>query len=436
MAISEERRQVEKELRKVEEERLAIKREKERIQFEKEKAELERQRRELEERQRKDREEQVRKEKEQKEQQQAAEQKALEKQVLAEKERENESSEQQSARDTDSTIVNQQQEQRARQRVLDVVKKRVEREKEQNANTVAASENSAIRVSEADAEQNYFHRIILYIKSDLLQPVAANKELKSYCSSGKRKIKPKLGQLTNSQSQIFKIIKEIGDVLEASKSNDLCYRWLLNAVAKAIVSQAETETSVSIMSAYPLGTVGLFLMSRHPLLLDLLIARIVKKCPYVIGFNCSIDTEEGRIKMGYKRDTDNKWEDDGQYGERMSGIAAVWSVMTSVGFPIGRGAIHPYPLYHSWTFISRTLNIAPANLTNVHFAVIASWWEIVSQRFLDAYGIQGHKMLNLAWDKCTVAVSDKRYPAAARLRIMGEQWLKTGKTGLERPREV
>ncbi|KAK9356204.1 GLE1-like protein-domain-containing protein [Lipomyces doorenjongii] len=290
-------------------------------------------------------------------------------------------------------------------------------------------------IDEAKAEQDYYHKLILYIKSDILAPVAADKALKTYCSTNKRKVKPKLGQLTNSRQQIRKILGELNVIIdEAKEKSDLCYNWLLNFLSKSIVSQAETETTVSPMSAFPLGTLAVFMMSKHYKLRDLLIARIVKKCPYVIGYSCSIDTEEGRIRMGYKR-IEGKWEDDAMYCERMGGIASVWGVMTQIGFPLNSNISHPYPLYHSWTFISRMLNLPPASLTNAHFTVMASWWELTARRFLIAYGKEGHKLLTTVWDAWTRAASDKRYPAAARLRILGEQWQEHGETGLVRPEE-
>ncbi|KAK9325206.1 GLE1-like protein-domain-containing protein [Lipomyces orientalis] len=288
---------------------------------------------------------------------------------------------------------------------------------------------------EAKAEQDYYHRLILYIKSDILAPVAANKEWKAYCSTTKRKIKPKLGQLTNSRQQIRKILGELTVIVdEAQGKSNLCYKWLLNFLSKSIVSQAETETTVSPSSAFPLGTLAVFMMSKHDVLRDLLIARFVKKCPYVVGYTCSVDTEEGRIRMGYKR-IEGKWEDDAMYCERMGGMASVWGVMTQMGFPLNANMSHPYPMYHSWTFVSRMLNLPPESLTNAHFTVMASWWELTARRFLVAYGKQAHKLLTTVWDAWTRAASDRRYPAAARLRILGELWQEHGETGLIRPEE-
>lgn len=220
-----------------------------------------------------------------------------------------------------------------------------------------------------------------------------------------------------------------------NKGPDIAYRYTLNAFSKALVDQAETETIVSPVSAYPLGTLTVFLMGQHPLLRDILIARIVKKCPYVIGYTCSIDTVEGRIRMGYKR-IDDKWEEESQYCERMGGIAMIWAAMTGMSLGPTSVLAQPYPMHHSWTFAARLVNTPVAQLTNAHYTVAAAWWDINAERFSAAYGEQSKKILMLMWDNWTAAVAEKRFPAAARLRLLGETWMTTGKLGIERPTDV
>ncbi|KAK7207711.1 GLE1-like protein-domain-containing protein [Myxozyma melibiosi] len=289
-------------------------------------------------------------------------------------------------------------------------------------------------IDEAKAEKDYYTKLIAYIKTEIVGAVAKDKPLQKRCSEIRRKVKPKLGQITNSHTQIRKIIGELKLLLEEVQEAgpDLAYRYVLNAFSKAVVDQAETETIVSPTSAFPLGTLCIYLMSQHPLLRDLLIARFVKKCPYVIGYTCPINTEEGRIRMGYKR-VDDKWEDETQYCERMGGIMMVWAAMTGMGN--ATQSVQPYPMIHSWTFAARIMNTPVDQLTNAHYTVAAAWWDLNAQRFLAAYGMQSQKMLTLMWDKWTAAASEKRYPAAARLRLLGETWRDTGNLGIARPME-
>lgn len=262
------------------------------------------------------------------------------------------------------------------------------------------------------------------IKKDIKEPVANNVEIKKLCNKCKRQINPKFGQLTPSVSHTKQISEEFVQIFnEAKQHSELVYLWLLNFFAKSIVRQAENETIVAPQSALPLGMLAARIMSVFPELTDLIVARFVKKCPYVIGFTCDIETEQGRERMAWRK-PGGKWEDETVYSERMGGIASVYAAITQIRFTAP--AENPRPISYSWTMIARLLNTETEKLTNTHFTVAASWWEVVAVRFLSTYGIQGRKMLRAAWDPWTASCGDKRYPAGARLRLMGEEWQKTG----------
>lgn len=262
------------------------------------------------------------------------------------------------------------------------------------------------------------------IKKDIKEPVLSNAEIKKLCNKCKRQINPKFGQLTPSVSHTKQVSEEFVQIFnEAKQHSELVYLWLLNFFAKSIVRQAENETIVAPQSALPLGMLAAKIMSVFPELTDLLVARFVKKCPYVIGFTCDIDTEQGRERMAWRK-PGGKWEDETVYSERMGGIASVYAAITQIRFTAP--AENPRPISYSWTMIARLLNTETQKLTNTHFTVAASWWEVVAVRFLSTYGIQGRKMLQAAWDPWTASCGDKRYPAGARLRLMGEEWQKTG----------
>lgn len=305
---------------------------------------------------------------------------------------------------------------------------RKEKEEEERKAKEKAEKEGYTMWSKVDGEFKYYKDKIEAIKSNILAPVSKNSDLKKVCFNVKRHLKPKLGQLTDSKQQLKMILSEVDKILNDAKNhNELAYKWAINFFAKAIVAQAEAEVSVKIQAALPLGTLALQVMVRHIDLVDFLLARFVKKCPHVIGFSCAIDTEEGRKRMGWKRPDGEKWEDETMYSERMAGICSVWTVINQAKLSAAHNQKHPYPISHSWRFIARHLNRDTSTLTNTDFAVVAAWWEIASDRFLQAYGKQGAKLLNLVWDSWTASCTDKRYPAAARLRLLGEDWVNLGK---------
>ncbi|CUS24382.1 LAQU0S16e00430g1_1 [Lachancea quebecensis] len=278
-----------------------------------------------------------------------------------------------------------------------------------------------------DTFKHYKHKI-KGIKSEIVEPVKKDANLKSILSKHKRRINPKFGQLTNSEQHLVAISSELSLLVDETKANHLGYQWILNFIAKALVSQAETEVRVKPESALPLGKLALNLLARYPELLDFLMARFVKKCPLVIGFTCNIDSEEGRYKMGWKRAQNDSWEEETSYDERMGGIATLFSVITRLPLPpdIISSQVHPLPIAHSWQMLARFANTPTDLLTNTHFVVLGSWWDAAAAQFVQAYRTQAHKLLRLITNELTNAVAERKYVGAARLRILSEDYETSG----------
>lgn len=267
------------------------------------------------------------------------------------------------------------------------------------------------------------------IKKEIVEPVKkADPSLKSLLSRHKRKVNPKFGQLTNSSAHLLTIQQELCSLVDQTQDNELAYLWILNFIAKAMVHQAETEVRVKPESALPLAKLAINLMVRYDELHGLLMARLVKKCPFVIGYTCNIDTESGRQNMGWKRRADDKWEEDTSYDERMGGMVTFFAVITRVPLPpeLVNSHSHPMPISGSWHMVARIANTRSSLLTNTHFVILGSWWDAAAAQFLQAYGNQGIKLLQLLGDGLTSAVADRKYVGAARLRILLEEWQTTG----------
>ncbi|QLL34804.1 hypothetical protein HG536_0H01790 [Torulaspora globosa] len=270
---------------------------------------------------------------------------------------------------------------------------------------------------------------IVSIKRNIIEPVKkADPALKTLLSRHKRKVNPKFGQLTNSNAQLQNIQRELCTLVDQTKDNQLAFLWILNFIAKAMVRQAETEVRVKPESALPLGKLAVNLMVQYPELKELLMARFVKKCPFVIGYTCSIDSESGRQDMGWKRKADDKWEEDTFYDERMGGMITLFAVITRLPLPQEHinTQSHPMPISNSWHMIARIANTPRNLLTNSHFVVLGFWWDAAASEFIEAYGNQGNKLLQLIGENLTASVAERKYVGAARLRILLEEWHTTG----------
>lgn len=209
----------------------------------------------------------------------------------------------------------------------------LKQKKQQELEKTAKTEKEAQLLSQRASSQTDFLRIeklflkykqdIADIKLNVVEKLEQLPEVKKHTNQLRRKINPKFGQLSNSYTQLKKISSEVTQFIQMAKSNELAFKWILNFVAKAVVDQAEKEVTVKPTAALPFRfRLTYQLLISFPEFEYYLTARFIKKCPYIIGYSSTIETEAGRLRMGYKR-TNNQWEDSGKYAERVSGICTV-----------------------------------------------------------------------------------------------------------------
>lgn len=307
-------------------------------------------------------------------------------------------------------------------------KEEARKEEARKAQAEAAAANPGFTdQSQVAREFAHYKDLIAKYKQELVGPVSAQPALKTLCFGYKTKIKTKLGQLTYTKAKVTQTRTEINGLFsEARTHGELVLGWVMNCYAKAMVSHAEGQAHLAVQTAVPLAMVTILLWTDFKELGEFVIARLVKKCPQIIGYGCSIDTEEGRLRMGYKRE-DSRWESQESYSERIAAMTALFAAMTQTKLGQKLGIKHPYPIQHSWVFLARQINKQRDLLLNADYAAVAAWWDICCERFQLAYGKQGTKALTLATSEWTSQSAEKRYPAAARLHLLGEDWKTTGK---------
>lgn len=370
------------------------------IKQEEERQRVEQERKEREERERKRREEEKRKRKEEEGRRKKEEEERIRK--------ENE----------EKKRIEQEEEQKRTQK-LQEMKQEKEKQEKIALERKAKQEKGLTNFASVENDFQKYAKDIKDIKQNVVHALNQNKELKKAIGALKRKINPKFGQLSNSFNQLNIISSEVIQyVNDAKNMNELAFNWILNFMAKAIIAQAETEVTVKPTASLPLARLAYTLLSTYKEFEYYLTARVVKKCPFIIGYTCSIDSEEGRIRMGWKRN-DNKWEDEVKYDERVAGICTVWAVMTR----LEAQSLSEYSIAASWRYLARTLNTDPNLLTNAHFACMGNWWDACAKEFLNCYSKQAYKLLHLLSIEWTNSVASKKFPAAARLLILGEEWL-------------
>lgn len=283
---------------------------------------------------------------------------------------------------------------------------------------------------------------IRHIKSNVLPTISSNPDLRKQCFAAKRQITPKIGQLTNSRQEITRITQAIAAVLDAAKQaaasggGDV-YTWILNHLSKCLIRQAEQEVAAKQDTAYPLARVVVWLvLLGHVELADVLMARLCKKCPWIVpvwpGRGKDMDEAAYRKVMGYKSD-----ETTENYSNRMSGITAFYFAIlqTVPSPPPGASTLEvdkiPQHLRSTtlWRWSVRALTPSSAPVAFLDHPMCPSIWsvfiEIAGTQALKLYGKQMRKLFTLLLEQGVQGkragwlqhAEDKPYVKASTVRL-------------------
>lgn len=119
---------------------------------------------------------------------------------------------------------------------------------------------------------------IQLVKRKHVPAVKNDETLRPILGKTRRFIIPKIGQLTNSQSEIDRITTEILNVVHVQPPHpEPLYFAILSALSKAILMQAETEVSARAVTAIPLAKVTVRLLANINQFPEVLFARMAQR---------------------------------------------------------------------------------------------------------------------------------------------------------------
>jgi nucleoporin GLE1 len=170
--------------------------------------------------------------------------------------------------------------------------------------------------------------------------------------------------------------------------------YLLNFCAKAGVQQMKGASIAAYNSAEPLGiTLAMIfgysaLRWRGESFIDILLAKLHKKCPILFGIYGPEKTERGRQRLGWVADDSEKsgYVADQTHYDDMAGYGMGWAGLTLRDFKKSKTATNSCPPWNYWRTMSFLLNTSPAETTATHFVVLKGMIEHYADKFIQNYG--------------------------------------------------
>ncbi|KAF7364869.1 hypothetical protein MVEN_00357200 [Mycena venus] len=316
----------------------------------------------------------------------------------------------------------------------DEEKQRIQDEKEKTDRLAAEGEfRKAAGLTTAQEDWRNARSIRMALKTNTMVPIKSVKANKSAWGEQRRKITPKIGQLTNDPRAIREITDFIHDqiIMPPQRHPPMLYTGLLSSLAKIILMQAETEVTAEKKSAIPLAQVTFTLLDRLETFPDIFFAKLVQRCgawpiPCAVpnadydGRPWTDDTERTKV-MGYRRSAlkNDDINDDGvrkpapfetivEYMNRISGIMRVYFHILKI--PPQSRPMHPmFQLPRCWTWFARILGDRTLLESPVAAQLIYTALDVLGSHALEVWGHQWVKMLELIYAGVTVGFAEGRF---------------------------
>ncbi|KAK8847518.1 hypothetical protein IAR55_005376 [Kwoniella newhampshirensis] len=288
--------------------------------------------------------------------------------------------------------------------------KRLTAEKEEQE----AKLKEAAEKGKAGSEWTHWVERQRWMKAQVIEPVKADADLKKGLRPGMRLITRGLGQVINTQESIVRVTNDLHAIfiqqLPSPPSTELPtilkedtpkpYAYLLSHCSKALIKQAESEVNAKADAAFPLARIIVGLLLRgHAALGEVLFARFVKKCPWVIPFFPARQPNQPREE--YEKSTGRGPDESlAEYISRMAGISTLYFAIlqtpissiiptTSLSPPsptrMETLIIQPLRLPQAWTWLALALkDPMPASPPVAH--LVSSWIEIAAHEIVRVYG--------------------------------------------------
>ena len=273
------------------------------------------------------------------------------------------------------------------------------------------------------------HTWLKQVRKQVTSEAKKDEYAKKNIGHWRREITKSIGQLTRDKNATVGPRKKVAEILNQAKqatsikvdvrpcfpdgtpeginesncqvSGLLIYE--LNMMAKAIINQWVREAGSKPETADPPGILATYIFALNDFkiqghtLINILIAKLHKTCPILFGISGNEKTAQGRAKLGWRQERDEKdqkqWVNEQTHHERMTGLGAGFAALSLRDFTKAPMP-NPYPNHHYWRAVARIVNTAEP--TPSHLIVLKAMIENTTTRFCQFFGLAARVALHAA----------------------------------------
>jgi nucleoporin GLE1 len=180
--------------------------------------------------------------------------------------------------------------------------------------------------------------------------------------------------------------------------------YLLNILAKAALAQCSTEAGANPRAADPIGQLIVTVFAQHRFcfngkpLIDIVMAKLRIMCPVLFGVRGNDKTEEGRAKLGWKKDSNGNWISEQEHNDRMTGLGAGYAAICLRDFSRSSLA-NPWASHNYWYSLAMITLTPPEQTSSTQFVVLKAMVDNYVTQFLRIYGDMGLRALHVVLEE-------------------------------------
>ncbi|CAO3648531.1 unnamed protein product [Mucor fragilis] len=293
------------------------------------------------------------------------------------------------------------------------------------------AQSSAVSPQGLEEYKKYFEKIEAYKAN--IRPKLQNDVFRKQCFQAKLVIKRTVSQLQADHRVIAEKFNTLyNHLLGIRQQSPEAFEYMLNQLAKFILTQAKQEIHATAFAAYFLARFACLMCSSIPEFLPYLMGRLMKRCPYLIPQyhdddpSLSHDEIKSRLRYAIKNKEKKTLETFLEHAEGQKCYVMFYGALCQTVPDRGQPE-NPFPIKHAWIWLARICNMPPREITPI---LVHGLLEVSAIRLLQAYPNQSAKLFRLIRETICplypISSGQENVAGIKRLEMFLDDYFRTG----------
>ncbi len=177
--------------------------------------------------------------------------------------------------------------------------------------------------------------------------------------------------------------------------------YLMIMLSKLCIGQFIGEGARNPKSVDPIGVIAVSIFARDEFrwrnmsFIDIMIAKFRVNCPVLFGTRGNEHTEEGRARLGWRKDGNGGWISEQDHNDRMVGLGAGFASISLRDFSRST-LMNPWPASNYWQAMARIVCTPSDETSTTQYVVLKAMIDNYERKIINFFGSMGKVALRTA----------------------------------------